>query len=272
MSERKRMLILGNGFDLAHFLPTKYEHFIIAMLAIEEAPSSEPLLFDNVFRELILEDDFFLKRTKEIYKTEEVSISIENLIILKKKLSSNGWFQYFKDYLDSGIDTWIDFENEIKNVLDIVCSVLNKNSDKNEIIDTEYYGSNLRIVSEDFFEDFNTNKSHYLNVLTKLSVLQEIYVLHHDNEIIEIEESQFNSIDDENVYDPITGLGKSRYTSKEIRLKEDFVKVYKHQMTGIQVYKVIKDINDQLSGFIDIFSTYIELVEKLVPKSDLKKT
>lgn len=269
--KRKRILILGNGFDLAHFLPTKYEHFITAMRAIEEGLSNEPLSFDNIFRELLIEDDFFLKKTKEIYKTEEVSISIENLIILKEKLFSNGWFQYFKDYLDSGIDTWIDFENEIKNVLDIICSVLDKNSDKNEIIDTQYYGSNLRIISEEFFEGFNTNKTHYLNVLTKLNILQEIYVLHHDNEIIEIEESQFNNIDDKNAHDPITGLGKLNYPSKKMCLKEDFVKVYKHQMTGIQVYKVIKNINDQLLDFTNIFSMYIELVETLIPRINLKK-
>lgn len=271
MNERKRILILGNGFDLAHFLPTKYEHFITAMRAIEEAPLSESLSFDNIFRELLINNDFFLSKTKEMYKTEETKITIEDLNSLKEKLSKNGWFQYFKDYLDSGIDTWIDFENEIKNVLDIVCSILDKNSDKNEIIDKEYCGSNLRIISEEFFEGFNTNKSHYLNVLMKLSILQEIYVLRNDNEIIEIEESQFNNIADENAYDPITGLGKSRYTYKEIRLKEDFVKVYKHQMTGIQVYKVIKDINDQLLDFTNIFSMYIELVQTLIPRIDFKK-
>jgi len=45
MSERKKILILGNGFDLAHFLPTKYEHFITAMRAVEDADSNEHLLF-----------------------------------------------------------------------------------------------------------------------------------------------------------------------------------------------------------------------------------
>ncbi|MFK3917103.1 AbiH family protein [Psychrobacter sp. NPDC078501] len=139
MSERKKILILGNGFDLAHFLPTKYEHFITAMCAVERAPLSEPLSFDNIFHEFLVDGDSFLSKTKEMYKTEEVKIIVEDLKILKEKISSNGWFQYFKDYLDSGIDTWIDFENEIKIVLDIVCSVLEKNSDKNEIIDVKNY-------------------------------------------------------------------------------------------------------------------------------------
>lgn len=270
MTDRNRILILGNGFDLAHFLPTKYEHFITAMCAIEDASSDKPLLFDNIFRELLTDKNSFLSKTKKIYETENINISIENLVIFKERLYKNGWFQYFKDYLDSGIDTWIDFENEIKNVLNIVCFVLNKNSDKNEIIDVKYYESNLGVITEGFFDDFNTNKSHYLNVLVKLNILQKIYVLHNDNDAEEIEESQFNDIDNEHAYDPILGFANSTYTSKQIRLKEDFIKMFNGRMTGIQVYKVIKDINDQLLGFIDIFSMYIEVVEGLVPKVKLK--
>ncbi|MDC5647423.1 bacteriophage abortive infection AbiH family protein, partial [Acinetobacter baumannii] len=29
------ILIVGNGFDLSHFLPTKYDHFMEAMKSIE---------------------------------------------------------------------------------------------------------------------------------------------------------------------------------------------------------------------------------------------
>jgi len=29
------ILIVGNGFDLSHYLPTKYDHFMSAMDAIE---------------------------------------------------------------------------------------------------------------------------------------------------------------------------------------------------------------------------------------------
>ncbi|MDA0777186.1 MAG: AbiH family protein, partial [Proteobacteria bacterium] len=29
------ILIVGNGFDLSHYLPTKYDHFMVAMEAIE---------------------------------------------------------------------------------------------------------------------------------------------------------------------------------------------------------------------------------------------
>lgn len=271
MNERKRILILGNGFDLAHLLPTKYEHFITAMRAVEGAPLNETLSFDNIFRELLIDEDFFLGRTKEIYKTENVSMSLESLIVLKEKLLKNGWFKYFKDYLDSGIDTWIDFENEIKNVLDIVCSVLNRNSDKNEIIDTGYYEVNLNIVATDFFKIFNINEDHYINVLLKMNLLREVYIFQNNDKFIEIEENQFNSIETGFDYNPETGINMIRSKSKKLCLNDDYVKRYKGKTTGIQTYKVIKDINDQLLSFIDIFSKYIELVEALVPRENLKR-
>ena len=271
MSERKKILILGNGFDLAHFLPTKYEHFITAMRAVEDADSNEHLLFDNIFHELLASEDFFLNRTKEIYKTEDVKISVENLILLKEKLSNNGWFQYFKDYLDSGIDTWIDFENEIKNVLDIVCSVLEKNSDKNEIIDVKNYGSYLNIIATEFFEGFNTNKNHYLNVLLKLGILRSIYGYKDEENFVELNKSEFDDMDNQYGYDPLTGFGRPSPAFEELSLNNDYVKRYKGETTGIHTYKVIKNINDDLLSFIDIFDIYIDLIEGLAPRVDLKK-
>lgn len=271
MSERKKILILGNGFDLAHFLPTKYEHFITAMRAVEDADSNEHLLFDNIFHELLASEDFFLNRTKEMYKTEDVKISVESLILLKEKLSNNGWFQYFKDYLDSGIDTWIDFENEIKNVLDIVCSVLDKNSDKNEMIDIKYYGSDLNIIADEFFEDFNTKKNHYLNVLLKLGILRNTYIYEDEGNFIEVNKFGFDDMNQQYGYDPLTGFGRPSPAFEELSLNDDYVKKYKGKTTGVHIYKVIENMNYHLSSFIDIFSRYIELVESLVPRSKLQR-
>lgn len=273
MSERKKILILGNGFDLAHFLPTKYEHFITAMRAVEDADLNEHLLFDNVFHELLTDGDFFLNKTKEIYKAEEVKISIEDLNVLKEKLSNNGWFQYFKDYLDSGIDTWIDFENEIKNVLDVVCSVLEKNSDKNEIIDVKNHGDYLNIVATDFFENFNSNKNHYINVLLKLGILRVIYGYKDKYEgeegFVGLNKSEFDDMNNQYGYDPLTGFGRPSPAFEKLGLNDDYVKKYKGETIGIHTYKVVKKMNDDLLIFIDIFSIYIEFIESLVPKNYL---
>ncbi|AGP49612.1 hypothetical protein PSYCG_10665 [Psychrobacter sp. G] len=126
MTVRERVLIIGNGFDLAHFLPTKYEHFIHTMKMVEEASSDTSLSFDYLYKGLLANKDFILTKCKELYKTEDLEITAEQVDSLKDKLTDNHWFQFFKSQIDSGVDTWIDFENEVKNTLNSVCSLVDE--------------------------------------------------------------------------------------------------------------------------------------------------
>ena len=43
------ILIVGNGFDLSHYLPTKYDHFMVAMEAIENWDVSKGALLHKDF-------------------------------------------------------------------------------------------------------------------------------------------------------------------------------------------------------------------------------
>ena len=44
------ILIVGNGFDLSHYLPTKYDHFMVAMDAIENWDELKgDMGFDDLF-------------------------------------------------------------------------------------------------------------------------------------------------------------------------------------------------------------------------------
>ncbi|WP_434353325.1 hypothetical protein VH441_09040 [Psychrobacter sp. HD31] len=60
MSGTRKILIVENGFDLAHFLPTKYEHFIHAMKVVDNynAPKNSFLM---IFRNLV-GTDFTIKK------------------------------------------------------------------------------------------------------------------------------------------------------------------------------------------------------------------
>ena len=44
-----KILITGNGFDLFHYLPTKYGHFIAIMTTIEDCNFSEDVSFEELF-------------------------------------------------------------------------------------------------------------------------------------------------------------------------------------------------------------------------------
>ena len=57
---KMNILIVGNGFDLSHYLPTKYDHFMVAMEAIENWDVSKgEMNFDDLFSALYEKEDYF---------------------------------------------------------------------------------------------------------------------------------------------------------------------------------------------------------------------
>ena len=140
---------MGNGFDLSHYLPTKYDHFMDVMGAIEvkdtgglpknlaeksidewlnllektfekrEDLASQPhdMAFDELFSKT--RDSKFIEKTKEYYLTESVEVSAKDVLKIQYQLELNCWYQYFKNHVEE-IKTWIDFEQKIEDVLVVV--------------------------------------------------------------------------------------------------------------------------------------------------------
>ena len=111
------ILIIGNGFDLAHGLPTKYEHFLKYVDAFKR--------FKDICKQGSVkadwetaneEDKRFILHFANLYEQKlKIFEEIETLI------SNNVWIDYFwKIYKSRGIagkDGWIDFESEISRWL-----------------------------------------------------------------------------------------------------------------------------------------------------------
>ncbi|MEE6156344.1 AbiH family protein, partial [Acinetobacter baumannii] len=120
------ILIVGNGFDLSHYLPTKYDHFMVAMGAIENWDEQKgEMQFDDLFGSLYEKENYFFKYTKAMYQTDEIKISTEQVKELKQKLKENVWYQYFSDHVRE-IKTWIDFEQKIEEALIYTTHFLDK--------------------------------------------------------------------------------------------------------------------------------------------------
>ncbi len=119
---KMNILIVGNGFDLSHYLPTKYDHFMVAMEAIENWDYVKgDMGFDDLFEkdywhenEVTGEEwqNSFFQHTKAMYKTDEVKISVDQIKKLKEQLKENVWYQYFSDHVRE-VKSWIDFENKM---------------------------------------------------------------------------------------------------------------------------------------------------------------
>lgn len=169
--ETKKIFVLGNGFDLAHYLPTAYIHFMEAMQVVENSHTSSELGFDDLFKSRLDNEDWFLFRTKELYKTDDLILTAEIVDDLREKLKQNGWFQHFKHHL-ADVDTWIDFETEIENVLRDFSLVFNTAFDTGTVRQ-HYYNDEEKLAklqvskesevlfNERFFQQFGINQIKY---------------------------------------------------------------------------------------------------------------
>lgn len=108
-----KILITGNGFDLSFGLPTSYNEFINILNSLN---SYEEPNFDNIYSH---SNDF--EKLSEYYK--KFDFDLEKTELLRHNIQHNLWFQFFKNELE--IETWIDFENKIEYVLNILFSSIN---------------------------------------------------------------------------------------------------------------------------------------------------
>lgn len=111
------ILIIGNGFDLAHDLPTKYEDFLKYADAFKRL--KDICKQKNVSDEWAAADDkdkdFIVHFTNLLEKERIVFEEIDGLI------SNNIWIDYFwetyKYRKAAEKDGWVDFESEISKVI-----------------------------------------------------------------------------------------------------------------------------------------------------------
>lgn len=119
-----KILIIGNGFDLFHHLPTKYGHFMAVMKTIEELKIKEELTFEDLFdKNFKSEFDLELDIIRKEYDTKNIVFNNDKVKEMQDLLKENSWYKHFKNILE--IETWIDFENEIENLLCDMSSIFN---------------------------------------------------------------------------------------------------------------------------------------------------
>lgn len=132
------ILIIGNGFDLAHQLPTKYTDFLNFMKFINRIEkfngTFEKFKIDNdkyKFSELNVDIQKYISGVIEDHSKKDVNVTdiwndrksvddksdrvkhIEKMIELSSK---NIWFEWFQAQLDIH-PNWVDFESEISRVI-----------------------------------------------------------------------------------------------------------------------------------------------------------
>lgn len=117
------ILLIGNGFDLAHKLPTQYKDFLDFCKKIEE-------IFVNAEEIAYNKYDTFLKEWKANFASDSINNGTftTNYDILSQILpiiKDNLWLEYFWNCPTYIGENWIDFESEISSVVQIIDEIRN---------------------------------------------------------------------------------------------------------------------------------------------------
>ena len=133
-----KILVLGNGFDLAHGLPTQYKDFLDFCDKAKEIYTYDKRIDSNEYQRSCLDSWNVNKTLPEMLKQaydgrsckdiiledhmRDVEVSTHNELLneLYTLIKSNMWVEYFlkrlKERFSIG-ENWIDFESEISRVI-----------------------------------------------------------------------------------------------------------------------------------------------------------
>jgi hypothetical protein len=155
------ILVIGNGFDVAHGLPTKYDQFLDFVKNIKST-------------------EYFRKLSPEL-QNEYNSLIYDNI-----------WFKHFNDVLSErraeGKTGWIDFEAEISSLVQYLDKIRKKLREINEstnrdkpykeytkykVLENPEYDANILKMYPD---DLNKTKEKAINDLNRLTRCLELYL------------------------------------------------------------------------------------------------
>lgn len=136
------ILVIGNGFDLAHGLPTKYSHFLDFCKRIFPIYQNEADKGVDLYKKEYLSQWDFNKDIKDkmenAYKSRKVAekkicfqTDYPRLDEMYSLIKDNLWIEYFQQCNTYQKENWIDFEAEVSRVvrvLEIVNRKIGKSS------------------------------------------------------------------------------------------------------------------------------------------------
>lgn len=216
------ILLIGNGFDLEHDLPTKYKDFLEFIIDFDLASRMEKSLIKNCKDEYIrgiLEDN-----------NPQVAIA------LKEFIRGNLWIKYFKTVYNERLknkENWIDFESEISYIIQTFDDLKKYyessylNDDKNQKNIENCINKLSRITRKNFLSEENLadNIKRLINDLDRLIGALEIYIFGKINNT----QLQYYNPDIVNIYpDKLISFNYSNtyrllYSNSRKDIKYDFI-------------------------------------------------
>lgn len=198
------VLIIGNGFDLAHGLPTKYSDFMIFCNKIKMFYGYSYIIgnsnlneyktkqIDNWETDESIKNKFLNAFKNREKKNDNIVSSDDDIQKTYGFIKNNIWYDYFVYIFENKLsrgENWIDFECEIRDAvsyIDMNCSNMsqklfdimkksNPNSDSNSFF--KYYKERLINKSNYISKSVKELRKVLYNDLTNLILALEKYLL-----------------------------------------------------------------------------------------------
>lgn len=240
-----KILITGNGFDLHYGLPTQYQDFIKILSHLE---SNHDIDFESVYS---------LSGNYKVLKSNFKSIKLDEdkINVFTEELRKSLWYKYFKKELE--IETWIDFEQKISEVVENIFKFLLE--DEVELFPlTALHQSYVPIIRS------KSSSNRNLKIKAELSAMLDFNIAQGPNYIIDK-----NYLIQKNNY--YTGYNVKTIADKLIRELEYFKNIFDKYINLI-VYPLYDNIVGELKDIdfdmIDQYYTfnYTPTFEKIFNK------
>lgn len=278
-----KILIIGNGFDLAHGLPTTYDDFLNFIEKLKDCYGSWNY---NTYSEDINVSSEVFNYLKENFSLDNRKRKAEFKEVLEL-CRENVWIKYFLKKREALGKGWIDFENEICNVIKALdykkkCIIKQEFYKEYSLEENKYYddllskfsnSTSIYMSSISIVKEFDTKIKNKLEEdLKKLIRCLEIYLsdcvgnIFVDKRIPEIEDIEFDkviSFNYTNTYERLYNVSRTKraqidYIHGNAESKREIL--LNNMVLGIDEYLPDSEKNSNLD-FIT-FKKYYQRIDK----------
>lgn len=190
-----RLIIIGNGFDLAHGLPTSYKHFIEDYYI----KASNIFLNQEQYNDELLSIEY---KSNTIFTIKPNLNNIDEVLSFFKKHSGIVKIDYKNSFLQRltntvKIENWVDIENEYYRLLKIFINLnsLKKDEKKSEVEKLNKEFEEVKSLLENYLKD----KVEPINKFSRDKVLEFIKIFednhYNNNESLSKFYKEFSKID-----------------------------------------------------------------------------
>ena len=179
------LFLIGNGFDLHYCLPTSYTCFLDVVEYLNElmdAGETVTSVAQVLACERLCKGNRAIRSCVEQYGANyDAPLDPDTIKMYFGNARNNLWFSYLRQSLDPD-KNWIDFESEIRNVIDVLLPVINQDAFHNvdpyiKLSSDDQYSRHICSCFQFFYDADKENQTYLGSQFVTYPVMQGYYYM-----------------------------------------------------------------------------------------------